>query len=172
MIAAPAALVFRTDGRSSLDEPLSANRIRPSRPGRAWGAVLAALACASAAATPATDERAQYRKELAACTEGRSNQDRATCLKEANAAFAQARHGTLVVGASDYARNASLRCKDLQGSDGDDCRARMQGQGGTSGSVAGGGVLRELVTDGPVRPGSAAAAVDLPQPAAPPSNRP
>ena len=147
---------------------MSANRIRPSRPNWAFAAVLLALACASALATPAADERAQYQKERAVCTEGRSNQDRATCLKEANAAFAQARHGTLAVGAGNYAQNARQRCNGLQGGDRDDCMARMQGQGTTSGSVAEGGIFRELVTNGPVRRGSAAVVVDKPSP----SNRP
>jgi hypothetical protein len=43
-------------------------------------------------------------------------------------------------------RNALKRCEPLPEQDRKDCLARMQGQGTTSGSVAGGGIYRELVT--------------------------
>lgn len=149
-----------------------ANRIRSSCPSWAFAAALSALACASAAAAPTADERAQFQKERAVCTEGRSNQALATCLKEANAAFAQTRRGTLAVGSGDFALNARQRCNSLLGSDRNDCIARMQGQGTTSGTVAEGGVYRELRTAGPVQQGSAAAVVDLPNPPAAASSPP
>jgi hypothetical protein len=133
---------------------------------------LPALICLSAAATPAADERAQFERERAVCTEGQSNQSRATCLKEAYAAYAQALHSTLAVGSADYALNARQRCNGLAGSDRNDCIARMQGQGTASGSVAKGGVYRELVTDGPVKLGSAAAVVETPGQPSSPSSRP
>ena len=41
--------------------------------------------------------------------------------------------------------NAVARCAALPAADRDACVARMQGQGEVTGSVAGGGLLRELV---------------------------
>jgi hypothetical protein len=75
---------------------------------------------------------------------------RANCRREAGAA-AQARTQSRMPDASPddaarYARNAVERCKPLPASDRADCEARMRGQGTVSGSVAGGGLLRELVT--------------------------
>ena len=43
-------------------------------------------------------------------------------------------------------RNALKRCEALREPDRQDCVLRMQGQGTTTGSVAGGGIYRELVT--------------------------
>ena len=44
----------------------------------------------------------QYRQDRAYCTSGQATEDRATCLKEAAAAYAEARHGdsTRKMGAS------------------------------------------------------------------------
>lgn len=107
------------------------------------------LAPAAVLANPKDDaaaQRARFESERAACVSGRSNQDRATCLREANAAFAQARKGQLDDGATPYAANASARCEALKGDDRRDCVARMNGEGTTTGSVAAGGISRELVT--------------------------
>jgi hypothetical protein len=123
--------------------------IRRRRP--AWLGLLLAIALApTAVLADGKDEasalRARYDREREVCTSGRSNQDRATCLREANAAYAQARKGNLNDGATPHARNATARCDALQGADRQDCVARMQGEGTTTGSVAGGGIYRELVT--------------------------
>jgi hypothetical protein len=80
------------------------------------------------------------------CTSGQSNQDRATCLREAGAAFAEAKRDGLADGSTPYVRNALQRCERLPDEDRRACVSRMQGQGTTSGSVAGGGIYRELVT--------------------------
>lgn len=123
--------------------------------------VLALLACAGAiTSTPMTaqatagsagasppDARSRYEQERAACLSGQSGQERSSCLREAAAARAEAgRGGTAGENAAAYARNARLRCERLPAEQRDDCLARMEGQGTTSGSVAGGGILRELVT--------------------------
>ncbi len=102
------------------------------------------LLAPAAHAASSAGERARYETEIGICNSGQSNQDRATCLREAQAAYAQARHGGLDDRAASYADNARLRCERLQGDDRSDCLARMQGQGMTSGSVAGGGIYREL----------------------------
>ena len=122
------------------------------------------LVCAGAAApawaAPGTvaDAEARYRQELALCDSGSSNQGRDTCLKEARAAHAEALKAAPGATTAPDPRNASLRCEPLQGDERRDCLARMQGAGTVSGSVAGGGILRELVTTGAPVPTSAASA--------------
>jgi len=115
----------------------------------------AALACTSALATGKgglAEAQARYQRERAVCMSGQSNQDRATCLREAGAAFAEARHDGLDDGPTPYVRNALQRCEPLPDEDRRACVSRMQGQGTTSGSVAGGGIYRELVTHEVITP--------------------
>jgi len=102
----------------------------------------ASLAYAEKSVTPS-----QYDKERAVCMSGRSNQDRATCLKEANAARDASKRGQLIdADAASYKRNALDRCKALAGDDARDCMTRMNGGGTASGSVEAGGLYRESVT--------------------------
>lgn len=101
---------------------------------------------ALAAGGAASEAQARYQQERAACLAGESGQDRETCLREAGAAYAAARQGKLGDETADYARNALKRCVPLPDEERLDCEARMRGLGTTSGSVAGGGILRELVT--------------------------
>ena len=114
--------------------------------------LLAALAlsgsahAAKPAATAASEAQARYQQERAACLKGQTGQDQATCLKEAGAALAEARRGGLDGDASRYAENQRQRCVRLPADEQLDCMARMSGRGTVQGSVAGGGVLRELVT--------------------------
>ena len=77
---------------------------------------------------------------------GQSNQDRATCLKEAGAALAEARRGNLASGKGQLRENRMDRCNVLTGDEKVDCVARMRGEGTTEGSVEAGGILREKVT--------------------------
>ncbi len=106
----------------------------------AWLPALGADPTAAAAA------RSVYEAERAACIRGESNQDRETCLKEAAAAYAEARRGALPGDTTQLKANATRRCDALPPADRKDCLARMAGQGTTSGSAAGGGIYRELVT--------------------------
>ena len=104
------------------------------------------------------DAVARHRQEVAVCTSGQSNQDRATCLREAGAALVEARRGGLDGNASSYEKNQLRRCEPLPAEERSACEARMRGQGTTSGSVAGGGIYRELVTretEAPVMPPAA-----------------
>lgn len=128
----------------------------------AWHTAASAAGPAPQAAANPTPE-AVYQKERAACLRGSSAQDRATCLREAGAALAEARRAKLGNGedARDRARNAELRCKNVAPADRDDCLRMARGEGTVSGSVEGGGVIKELVevTVGPpivVPPASAA----------------
>ena len=115
----------------------------------------ASIAYSEKSATPS-----QYDMERAACISGRSNQDRATCLKEADAARDAARRGQLTdADAASYRKNALDRCKALVGDDARDCVTRMNGGGTVSGSVEAGGLYRESVTTEvtPAAPGEAPA---------------
>ncbi len=90
------------------------------------------------------DAAARYAQERAACLSGNTNQDRATCLKEAAAAYQEAKAGHLNDGGQDYKANAMQRCNALPGEQHELCQRRMMGEGKVSGSVQDGGVLREL----------------------------
>jgi len=97
-------------------------------------------------AVVAADASGIYQQERAACLNGQSQQDQATCLKEAGAARGEAKRGNLNDGATSYQQNAQMRCNALPPADYDDCIRRAQGQGTVSGSVGGGGVVKETVT--------------------------
>ncbi len=120
----------------------------------AAAAALATVLCAPALAAGRTgqapnraaQQQTTYQLERADCLGGRSGQDQKTCLREAAAADAEVRRGGLDDGDARYPLNQRKRCDALPDQDRRDCVARMQGAGTTTGSVAGGGVLRELVT--------------------------
>jgi hypothetical protein len=118
-----------------------------------YTAFLIALASAplvSARAGTASGEQARYQQERAVCIDGRSNQDRATCLKEAEAAHALDRQGKLADPSKDFAGDARERCKVMTRAEQKrDCIARVDGHGTTTGSVAAGGTLTEHVTQVP-----------------------
>jgi hypothetical protein len=113
----------------------------------------AALAADPNRLLPDTDAKARYERERAACMAGQStNEDRATCLREAGAALAEARKGHLDNGNGQLRKNAKDRCNVLSGDERADCIARMNGEGTVSGSVGGGGLLREKRTIVPGTP--------------------
>lgn len=91
---------------------------------------------------------ATYRYEREKCLSGRTHQDRATCLKEAGAALAEARRGRLDNGVSErqLAENRVARCAAQHDSERADCERMARGEGTVVGSVEGGGVIKELVT--------------------------
>ncbi|WP_256354740.1 hypothetical protein [Variovorax sp. dw_308] len=119
-----------------------------SSAGSALIAVAGILACgvAYSQATQATQAT-----QAANCD---ARQDTAACLREAGAARQEAARGGLTQpGATAANQNASARCQALPATERADCEARMQGTGSgtttTSGSVMGGGVIRETVTTVP-----------------------
>jgi len=121
-------------------------------------AVQGAIA-ADPARGPDADAQAKYQRERAACMNGQTtNEDRATCLREAGAALAEARRGNLTDGQGQLRSNAKDRCNVLSGDERADCIARMKGEGSVSGSVGGGGILREKVTIVPGTPAEPAPA--------------
>ncbi|MEO6972526.1 MAG: hypothetical protein ABI135_03775 [Rhodoferax sp.] len=92
-----------------------------------------------------SDAQAQYQRDRAACSAGQTNEDRATCLKEAGAALQASRTGQLMSESpQDYQRNALRRCDEQPPQDRQDCVARMQSP--AQGSVGAGGLLRDVQT--------------------------
>ncbi len=115
---------------------------------RTWGLALCATgvmfgASQATAAGPAEAQKA-YERDRAACVSGQSHQDRATCLREAGAALAEARKGGLADGSSEFEKNKLARCDLQPAQDRPDCLRRMNGEGITKGSVEEGAVYREL----------------------------
>jgi hypothetical protein len=90
-----------------------------------------------------------YQRDQARCMKMPIHGERAECLSEASTAQAARQPVRPDADPGRYARNALERCKPLSEPDRGDCLARMSGRGTTSGSVAGGGIYRELVTQEP-----------------------
>jgi hypothetical protein len=106
---------------------------------------------------------AQYLHQRALCATQRPAAERDDCLSEASTAYAATQPSLPGDDADSLLRNRLRRCEPLRGADQLDCQARMRGEGTVSGSVAGGGIYRELVTVVPGEP-----AVAPPTPAAEP----
>ena len=97
-----------------------------------------------AAGTTGIDASGSTQAEVTACNTGRTQQDRDTCLKEARNAGAEKRAGKVDNAGGQFSANALQRCDVLTGDDKIACQARIVGYGNTKGSVAGGGVIREV----------------------------
>ena len=108
----------------------------------------------------AAKSEARYQRDAAVCLNPRYAGDKDECLSEAGTARSSREPVTIDLDPGRFARNALRRCEPLPAPDRIDCLARMQGQGTATGSVAGGGIYRELVTReaSPVPPVSAASA--------------
>lgn len=113
--------------------------------------VASAFLGSSALAAEPEAAKTTYIKDRADCDAGRTAEDRATCLKEAGAA-AQERKRNGLDNAGSARENALERCNVLAGKEKIDCIARIDGpkksnqQVTTSGSVSGGGLIRETKT--------------------------
>jgi len=94
---------------------------------------------------------ATYQQDRAACLDAASMHERTACLREAGAVRAEALRGRRLAAptAEELARNALLRCQRLPPDDKLLCERMARGEGSTTGSVAAGGLLRELVTEEP-----------------------
>jgi len=112
----------------------------------AFAVMLHAVPATTAAASGQSEALARFRQERAACMDGTSHQDRATCLKEAGAALHEARRGRLDDATKSYERNRLVRCNGVAPADREDCLRRMRGDGTVGGSVERGGIYRELRT--------------------------
>jgi hypothetical protein len=109
-------------------------------------AVGAATAQVAISGTTGIDATGSYQSEVNACMSGLTQQDRDTCLKEARNAQADKRRGVLDTQGS-LGANAMARCDAFtNGEDKAACQARTLGMGSADGSVAGGGLIKEVET--------------------------
>lgn len=110
----------------------------------AVGALICSTVGLAKSAGPLTEAQARYRQDMAFCNSGKSNQDIATCRREARSALVEARRGGLKAAPVDqYQQNALQRCNAHQGDERTACEARMRDEGSVEGSVADGGILRK-----------------------------
>lgn len=91
---------------------------------------------------------ATYQQDRAACLRSGAQHERSSCLREAGAVRAEALRGRTAGRDTPetWAQNALLRCQRQTGDNVAICERMVRGEGLQSGSVAGGGVIRELVT--------------------------
>lgn len=108
-------------------------------------ALLAVTATAQiAVGTTGIDATGNAASEMAACNNGTSQESRETCITEVRNANAAKRAGKVDNANGQFEANAMQRCDVLLGDDKLACQARMAGGGTAQGSVAGGGVIREI----------------------------
>ena len=114
-----------------------------------------AISANAAAPTPA---EARYQQDRANCMAGKTAESQKTCLKEAGAALQASRqHDLKTASPEQIAANERKRCEALAGDDKKDCLKRAADMDTTvSGSVAGGGDLKETITVVPGTPGTPA----------------
>jgi hypothetical protein len=93
-----------------------------------------------------SERQKTFASDRQACKDGKSGQELGPCMKEAGAVLNERDASTASVSPEQLQRNRLMRCEAFKGDDHSDCIARTQGLGTTSGSVGGGGILRELVT--------------------------
>lgn len=113
-------------------------------------AICALSACffsagAFAANGSGADIQAKYQSDIARCNAGQTNQDIATCKREAGAALEEAQRKRLTTHQNQsFQSNATARCQSLPANMQSDCMAQMSAGSNTriQGSVAGGGILR------------------------------
>jgi hypothetical protein len=110
----------------------------------------ALLAPAAWSAGKASPEQQNHQRERAHCMSGKSQQDRATCLKEADAAYQESRRSGLgTQGDGRLSNNATDRCRAQPAADRAACVDRIVGAGTSEGSVKGGGMIRRTETRTP-----------------------
>ncbi|WP_291013026.1 hypothetical protein [Hydrogenophaga sp.] len=127
-------------------------------------------ACAALGAVPvlgadkeaSSGSEARYQRDVAACRTVAQGADPAACLREAGAVRDSKGVSRVDPDPERLVRNALKRCEPLPEPERSECVAHIHGNGSTSGSVAGGGVLRELVTPKPAAPIASSAASTAP----------
>ena len=123
------------------------NNVAKGAAGFVFSALLAMSATAQiAAGTTGIDATGNAQSEMAACNNGKTQQDRATCLIEVKNANAAKRAGKVDNAGGQFQANAMQRCNALSSRDKIACEARVAGYGNPQGSVAGGGVVTEIET--------------------------
>lgn len=100
---------------------------------------------AFAANGSSADIEAKYRHDIERCNAGQTNQDLATCKREAGAALQEARRQRLLTHQEQSLQsNSTARCQSLPADMRGDCMTQMSQGANTTiqGSVEGGGILR------------------------------
>lgn len=123
----------------------------------ASGLALFASAAQAADSAGRASSQSKYEQDVANCNSGKTGQESAACLREAGAARDAANRQTLGTASDDeLQRNALARCNALPEASRPDCLAKMTSSDTVvTGSVQGGGVLREKTIQVPVgTPGS------------------
>lgn len=109
-------------------------------------ALLATSAGAIAQTAAPQDAQARYEREREKCMTNNTQDSLATCLREATNALDAARRGQLTSPGVAATENATERCEVFKTPEQQrECVRRVESPP-VSGSVAGGGVLRESVT--------------------------
>lgn len=126
-------------------------QIRPcKRAGHVFLATLFSAATASAqvgaSGGAGIDSSGNYMQERAWCMANTQGDDRVACLRDSGAAQAEKRGGTLDNSGANFDANAMQRCEALAGEDRAACKVRVMGYGSASGSVQGGGIIRQVET--------------------------
>lgn len=108
-------------------------------------AALLAVCATATAQPPSPDARTRYEQEREKCMTNNTQDSLATCLREANNALDASRKGDLSSPGAAASDNATQRCAAFPtAAEQTECMRRTQTS--VSGSVSGGGVLRESVT--------------------------
>lgn len=112
------------------------------------------LVLASTLSAVAADPRdaPQFRQDMRSCRDGGAPQSRSDCERETRNAYAESRRGGLTSPTDTPNEQAQRRCAVFQREgDNADCMARMGTGALVSGSVNGGGLIREATTPAPSR---------------------
>ena len=109
-------------------------------------AVAAAMAQVSISGDTGIDNSGNYQQERAWCMANTNGEEQVTCLKNSAAAQAEKRRGTLDSNSANFDANAMQRCDVLAGEERVACQARVAGYGSASGSVMGGGIIKQVET--------------------------
>lgn len=114
----------------------------------------ATLLAACAVSASGAWAQTTYEQDRAACLRSDSQHERSSCLREAAAVRAQSARKMPMAGdtAESRMQNAMKRCMELPPESKATCERMVRGEGSVSGSVAGGGQIRELVTTVPAVP--------------------
>lgn len=113
----------------------------------AYSLLLWAALCPSVpGAQAAQPARPEYDRDVAACNDGRPDDQKAACLREAAAAQAERARGVLGDDDRQLRENARRRCDPLPEDQKADCLMRVGGEGKVEGSVREGAIIRETIT--------------------------
>lgn len=108
--------------------------------------VTSAMAQVGVSGAAGIDSSGRYEQERAWCMANTQGDGRVACLKDSGAAQAEKRGGTLDNSGANFDANAMQRCEALAGEDRATCKLRVMGYGSASGSVQGGGIIRQVET--------------------------